>query len=59
MKYVIAIAASLFVNLSLIGAFEHSANEAVPLPNGEVIVTDLNIDAVSLAQTAAAKIDAG
>jgi hypothetical protein len=60
MKNVIAIAASLLVNLSLIAAFERSANEAVPLPNGEVIVTDLNLEAVSsLAQTPIAGIDAG
>jgi hypothetical protein len=42
MKNVIAIAASLLVNLTLIGAFEHSANESVPVPNGTVIVTELN-----------------
>ena len=59
MKNVIAIAASLLVNLSLVAAFERSANEAAPLPNGEVIVTDLNIEAVSLAHAATAGIDAG
>ena len=46
MKNAIAIAASLLVNLSLIVAFEHSANEAVPVPNGEVIVTDLSAQAL-------------
>ena len=59
MKNAIAIAASLLVNLSLIVAFERSANEAVPLPNGEVIVTDLNIEPVSLANAAIAAVDAG
>jgi hypothetical protein len=54
MKKVIAIAASLLVNLSLVAAFERSANEAVPLPSGEVIVTDLSLEAVpSLVQASA------
>ena len=60
MKSTIAVAASLLVNLSLIVAFENSAIDAVPLPNGEVIVTDLNVDAVpSLVQASIAQIDAG
>jgi hypothetical protein len=47
MKKVIAVAASLLVNLSLIATFERSANEAMPLPKGEVTVTDLSIEPVS------------
>jgi hypothetical protein len=51
MKRFVAVAASLLVNLGLVVAFERSANEAVPLPNGEVTVTDLSIEGVpSLAQ---------
>ena len=42
MKNAIAIAASLLVNLTLIVAFERSANDAVPVPNGKVIVTELS-----------------
>jgi hypothetical protein len=60
MKNAIAIAASLLVNLSLFAAFERSATEAAPVPNGEVIVTDLNIEPVSsLAQAGSTSIDAG
>lgn len=60
MKNIIAVAASLVVNLSAIAVFAHSANDAVPVPNGEVIVTEVSIDAVpSLAQAAIAQIDAG
>ena len=51
MKKVIAVTASLLVNVGLIVAFERSANEAMPLPQGEVIVTDLSLQGVpSLAQ---------
>ena len=51
MKTVIAIAASLLVNASLIVAFDRSALESTPVPSGEVIVTDLSIDAApTLAQ---------
>jgi hypothetical protein len=58
MKNVIAIAASLLVNLSLFAAFERSAHEAAP--DGEVIVTDLNVEPVSsLAQAGSTSIDAG
>jgi hypothetical protein len=60
MKNAIAIAASLLVNLTLIVAFEHSANEAAPVPNGEVTVTDLNAQALpSLARVPADAIEAG
>jgi hypothetical protein len=42
MKKVIAVAASLLVNLSVVAALEQSASDAVP--SGEVFVTDLNVD---------------
>jgi hypothetical protein len=42
MKKVIAIAASLLVNLSVVAALEKSAEEA--LPHGEVFVTELHVD---------------
>jgi hypothetical protein len=42
MKRVVAVAASLLVNLGLVVAFQQSAEDAVPVPNGEVTVTDLN-----------------
>ena len=59
MKNFIAIAASLLINLSLIAAFERSATEGVPLPAGQVIVTDLNLEVVpSLAQASIASVDA-
>jgi hypothetical protein len=58
MKKFVAVAASLLVNIGLVVAFERSANEAVPLPKGEVIVTDLSIEAVpSLAQAAVVPLD--
>jgi hypothetical protein len=54
MKSLIALAASLLVNLSLLVAFERSADEARPVPNGEVFITDLSVEAVpSLAQVSA------
>ena len=68
MKNAIAIAASLLVNLTLIIAFEHSADEAAPVPKGEVTITDLNADLnshvnsqalPSLARVPAAAIEAG
>jgi hypothetical protein len=58
MKKFVAIAASLLVNVGLVVALERSANEAMPLPNGEVIVTDLSIEAIpSLAHAAIAAVD--
>ena len=51
MKRFIAIAASLLINLGVVIAFEYSAQQARPLPNGEVIVTELSVGAASLAQT--------
>jgi hypothetical protein len=58
MKRFVAVAASLFVNIGLVVAFERSANEAVPVPNGEVIVTELSIEAVpSLAQASIVSVD--
>ena len=39
MKKIIGIAASLLVNLSLVVAFEQSANDAVPVPNGQVFIS--------------------
>jgi hypothetical protein len=58
MKKVIAVAASLLVNLSLVAAFERSANDAVPLRSGEVIVTELSIEGVpSLVQASAVSLD--
>jgi hypothetical protein len=57
MNKVIAVAASLLINLSLVLAFERSANEA--LPSGEVTVTDLNADLdTALAQASVVSIDA-
>lgn len=58
MKKFVAVAASLLVNIGLVVAFERSANEAVPVPNGEVIVTDLSIEAVpALAQASIVSVD--
>jgi hypothetical protein len=58
MKKFVAVAASLPVNVGLIVAFERSANEAMPLPEGEVIVTDLSLEGVpSLAQAAIGPVD--
>ena len=53
MKTVIALSASVLINASLVIAFERSATQAMPLPNGEVIVTELGPDvaAVTLART--------
>lgn len=39
MKTIVGLAASLLVNLSLVLAFEQSANDAVPLPKGEVFIS--------------------
>ena len=47
MKTVIAIAASVLVNASLVVAFERSAIDATPVPAGEVIVTDLSLELAS------------
>lgn len=53
MKTVLAIAASLLVNASMIVAFDRSALESTPVPSGEVIVTNLSIEvAPTLAQAA-------
>jgi hypothetical protein len=58
MKRFVAVAASLLVNIGLVVAFERSANEAVPVPNGEVIVTELSIEAVpALAQASIVSVD--
>jgi hypothetical protein len=58
MKTFVAVAASLLVNIGLVVAFERSANEAVPVPNGEVIVTELSIEAVpALAQASIVSVD--
>jgi hypothetical protein len=46
MRNFIAVAASLLINLGLVVAFQHSAENASPVPSGEVTVTDLNGDAV-------------
>jgi hypothetical protein len=47
MRNFIAIAASLAINLAVVLAFQHSANEAVPLPKGEVTVTELGLEPVA------------
>jgi hypothetical protein len=47
MKNLIAIAASLAINLAVAVAFQHSANEAVPVPKGEVTVTELGLEPVA------------
>jgi hypothetical protein len=39
MNRIFAVAASLLVNLGLVYAFERSANEAVPVPNGQVLIS--------------------
>jgi hypothetical protein len=57
MKKVIAIAASLLVNLSVVAALERSADEVAP--QGEVFITDLNAATeVTLAQATVSE-DAG
>lgn len=57
MKKVIAVAASLGINVAMFFAFQNSAEEALPVPSGEVTVVDLNTQsAPTLAQ--ATRIDA-
>ena len=52
MRNIIAVAAALAINIALILAFQNSAEEAMPVPNGEVTVTDLETNSVvTLAQT--------
>ena len=46
MRNIIAVAASLLVNLGLVVAFQQSAEDARPVPNGEVTVIDMNSEAV-------------
>lgn len=51
MRNIIAVAAALAINIALILAFQNSAEEAMPVPNGEVTVTDLETNSVvTLAQ---------
>jgi hypothetical protein len=47
MRNLTAIAAALAINVALALAFQHSANEALPLPEGEVTVTPLSIESVT------------
>jgi hypothetical protein len=47
MRNFIAIAAALAINLAMVIAFQHSANEALPVPNGEVTVTELDLEPAS------------
>lgn len=51
MRNVIAIAATLAINLALVFAFQRSAEEA--LPRGEVTVTELGFDSVPALANAA------
>ena len=54
MRKIIAIAGALAINLALVVAFQRSADQAVPVPNGEVTVTELAFEPVpTLAQTVA------
>jgi hypothetical protein len=47
MKNLIAVAGSLAINLAVLIAFQHSADEALPVPNGEVTVTELGLEPVA------------
>lgn len=42
----IAFAAALAINFALIAAFQNSADEALPVPKGEVTVTEIGFDSV-------------
>lgn len=46
MKKIIAVAGALAINLALVVAFQRSADQALPVPNGEVTVTEVEMDAV-------------
>ena len=51
MRNFIALAAAVAINLALFAAFQRSAEEAVPVPNGEVTVTEFDLESVpTLAQ---------
>jgi hypothetical protein len=55
MKYFVAIAAAIGIQLIAAFAFQRSADEALPTPNGEVIVTELAFDAPKLVNVSAGK----
>lgn len=44
MRNFIAIAAAVAINLALVFAFQRSADEALPLPEGEVTITELALE---------------
>ena len=55
MRNIIALAGALAINIALVLAFQNSADEALPTPNGEVTVTELTLDGLpTLAQAAVA-----
>jgi hypothetical protein len=55
MKYFVAIAAAIAIQLVAAFAFQRSADEARPTPNGEVIVTELALDAPTLVNAGTGK----
>lgn len=58
MRNLLAIAAAVAINVALFAALERSADEALPVPNGEVIVTELDLDSVpTLAHASTGKSD--
>lgn len=46
MRNLIAVAAAVAINLAMFAAFQRSADEALPVPNGEVTVTELGLESV-------------
>ena len=51
MKNIIAVAGALAINVGLVLAFQNSAEDALPVPRGEVTVTELSVDGLpTLAQ---------
>lgn len=56
MRKIIAVAGALAINLALVVAFQRSADQALPVPNGEVTVTELELESVpTLAQAVTTK----
>ncbi len=53
MRNFIAAAAAVAINLASFAVFQRSAEEALPVPNGEVTVTEFDVQSVpTLAQVA-------
>lgn len=46
MRNLLAVAAAVAINVALFAAIQRSADQALPVPNGEVIVTELDLESV-------------